>query len=85
MVRDRSHGAAIGPWRVQEKADRAVNLQPTQLRAKREEVVVLNPEHRIRSGEVQKRARHKRVDFAIRRIFVRSHLDEIGARVQCRP
>ncbi len=64
-MRDRGHGAPVGPWRVQKKSDRPADLQPAHFCAQGEKVIVLNPEDRVRAGEAQQRAGHERVDFAI--------------------
>ena len=53
VLRDRGHGAAIGPRRVQKKPDRAADLQPPHFRAQREEVIILDPEHHVRPGKAQ--------------------------------
>ena len=52
---------------------------------KRQEVIILDPEHRLRRVEAQQRARHEGVDLAIRGVIVGGDVDEIGPRMQRRP
>ncbi len=85
VMRYRRHCAAGRPRRVQEESDRAADIEPAQLRAERQKMVVLNPHLRLRSNKSQQCTRHEGVDFAVRGIFVGSDLDEIGPRVQRRP
>ena len=69
-MRHRRHGAPVGPWRVQEEADRAIDVELAQFDAQGEEVIVLHPEHCFRRVEAQQRARHERVDLAIGRVVL---------------
>src|SRR3954449_5019641 len=48
MIRHAVDDAARRPWRVQEEADRALHTERAQLRAERQEVIVLNPEQGVR-------------------------------------
>jgi hypothetical protein len=73
------------PRRVQEEADRLRDAELAQLRAKREKMIVLNPEHDVRLPEAQQRTRHEGVDFAIAEIVVLGGTDQIGAGMQRRP
>ena len=85
MVRHSRHGAAVRPRRVQEESERTLHVEPAQLRAKDEKVIILDPKNRLGCVEAQQSARHEGVDLAIRDIIVAADMNEIGARVQCRP
>ena len=52
---------------------------------KRQEMIVLNPEHRFRRVEAHQRPRHEGVDLAIGGVILRGDVNEIGARMQRRP
>ena len=47
MMRYGGHRAALGPRRVQKKADGTADVQPAQLRAQCQEMIVLYPEKRL--------------------------------------
>jgi hypothetical protein len=85
VVRHRTHGAAIRPWRVQEETERTIDTVLAHLRAQSEKVVILDPEHRFGRVEADQCARHESVDFAIGLVVLGGDVDEIGARVQSRP
>ena len=70
---------------MQEEADRLGDAEIAQFGAERQEMVVLNPERRIRFPESQQRARHEGVHFAIAEIVLLRGADQIGARMQRRP
>ena len=70
---------------MQEEADRLRDAEIAQLRAEREEMIVLHPERGVRLLEAQQRARHEGVDLAIADIIVLRSADQIGARMQRRP
>ena len=84
-MRHRGYGPAIGPRRVQEEAERAIDAKLAQLRAKREEMIVLNPKQRFGRVEAQQRPRHERIDFAVGRVVFGADMDEVGARMQRGP
>jgi hypothetical protein len=85
MMRHAGDHRARGPWRVHEKPDRLRNAEIAQFRGQRKEVVVLDPEHRIRLLESQQRARHEGVYFAIAGVIFLGSADQVGTRVQRRP
>ena len=84
-MRHRRHGAPFGPRRVQEEADRAIDVELAQFDAQGEEMIVLHPEHRFRRVEAQQRARHEGVDLAIGRVVLVRDLDQVRTRMQRRP
>jgi hypothetical protein len=59
------HDGARRPRRMQEKADGLLDPEPPQLRSQGQEVIILDPEGRVRPVEAQQRARHERVDLAV--------------------
>ena len=85
MVRHAADHGARRPWRMQEEADRLPDAERAQFRAEREEMIVLDPECRLRLLEAQQRARHEGVYFAIAGIVFLRGADEIGAGMQRRP
>ena len=85
MMRHAADHRARRPRRMQEEADRLRDAEIAQFRAEREEMIVLDPERRIRLLEAQQRARHEGVHFAIADIVFLRGADQIGARMQRRP
>src|SRR4051795_11198872 len=79
------HYRSDRPWRMEEEADRIVDAEVPQLRAEREEMVILHPERGLRFPEAHQVARHEGVDLAIADIVVTRDADQIAARVQRRP
>jgi hypothetical protein len=65
------------PW-----PDRAVIAQ---VRAQRQEMIILDPEYCVRLLKSQQRARHEGVHFAIAEIIFLGSPDQVGAGMQCRP
>ena len=65
MMRHAADQRARRPWRMQEEADRLRHAEIAQLRAERQEMIVLHPEHGIGLAEAHQRARHEGVHFAI--------------------
>jgi hypothetical protein len=59
------HRRPVAPGRMQEKADRLYNSQPSQLHGQRQEVIVLHPVDGVRLCKAQQRARHEGVDRPI--------------------
>src|SRR3954462_1745140 len=76
------HHAARWPRRVQEKPKRAFHVEATQLRAERKEMIILNPEQRVRLLKAQQRARDERIDLAVGMIIVMGYADEVTAGMQ---
>ena len=85
MMRHAADHGTRGPRRMQEEADRLRNAESAQFRAEREEMIILDPERRIRLLKSQQRTRHEGVHFAIAEIVLLGSADEIGARMQRRP
>ena len=56
-----------------------------QLRAEREEVIVLHPEHRVGFAELEQRPRHEGVDFAVGQVVTVRNADQVAAGVQGGP
>ena len=78
MMRHAADHGARRPRRMQEEADRLGDAEIAQFRAQRQEMIILNPERRLRLLEAQQRPRHEGVDFAIGKIIVLRGADQIG-------
>jgi hypothetical protein len=84
-MRHAADHVARRPRRMQEEADRFGDAEVAQLRAEREEVIILHPERSVLLAEAQQRARHEGVDFAIGQIVIVRSADQVGARMHRRP
>ncbi len=85
MMRHALDDGSRRPRRVEEEADRLAHAEVAQLRAERQEVIVLHPERGVGLVEAQQRARHEGVDLAIAEIVALRDADQIAARMQRRP
>ncbi len=85
MIGHALHHRGDRPRRMQEEADRIVDAEIAQLRAEREEMIILHPERRLGLAEAHQGARHEGVDLAIADIVVARDADQIAARMQRRP
>ncbi len=85
MMRHATNHGARGPWRMQEEADRLLDAEIAQLRAEREEMIILNPERGLRLLEPEQGLGHECVHFAIGKIVILRGADQIAARMQRRP
>ena len=65
VVRDRRKGGPLRPRRVQEETDRTFHTQIPQLKSKRQQMIVMNPEKCIGCTKAKQRARHVRVDLPV--------------------
>src|SRR5713101_4525617 len=70
MMRHPLDDGARRPRRMQEESDRLGDAEIAQLRAQRQKMIVLNPEHRVGFLKSQQRPRHEGVDFAIGQIIL---------------
>jgi hypothetical protein len=85
VMRNACDDVARRPRRVQEEADWLGDAELPQLRAEREEMIVLHPECGIPVAKAQQRARHEGVDLAIGEIIALRGANQVAARMQCRP
>ena len=85
MMRHAADHGARRPGCMEEETDRLRHAEIAQLRAEREEMIILNPERRVGLCESQQRARHEGVHFAIGEIVLLRRANQIGARMQRRP
>ena len=85
MMRHALDDGARRPRRMQEETDRLLDAEIAQFGAERQEMIILNPERRLRFLEPQQRPRHEGIDFTIGEIVVLRGADQIGAGVQRRP
>src|SRR5207248_11024406 len=78
MMRHAADRGARRPRRMEEEADRLRYPEVAQFGAKRQEVIILDPEHGVWLLESQQRTRHEGVHFAVGGIILLRSTDQIG-------
>src|SRR5215471_11347611 len=81
QVRKRAHGVCARPRRVQEKSDLANDSKLPQLKAQRQEVVVMDPETRLGPAKRGKHSRHVGIDLSVGGIVFRTSAQKVEARM----